>query len=631
MSDQGLPPLYQPSAGNLSACVIVDTRRPADYALVEPAIFVALGHLGIPFLVRDLADGPLTRDELTRPPVIILAQRGLGESVGRDGGQHILAAQAAGTGLVSFDPALAAYGSDFGREFALVPKGDPKPATSFTVVGNEHWIAALHEAGDETQAVQPVPVFPVGTDCDVLVADSEGSAVLVAGHRGEGRFAFWAAGPEIWLQSHLGHAQGLDDLFWRSLVWSARKPFPMKAMPPFVTARIDDVNGINALWWVTASFAVKDKPLPRPLTELLCDVHPGRHSTAWRLRYVDILNDHGYIPNLGLFLDQVGDDDWAVLREKSKAGLAEPAPHAFSDHISADGVRTVDFIYQSGPSSPGEHGEPWSGPDPPDVVREKFGRLDALWEERGIEPARTLNTHWHHPSLPCLPYLKERGQVFLASEILFGMSIMDESAHRWRMGPYGSPSTYAYGSSCFLDYIPMPPDVPGVRTGDFFAAGAYWGDRSTGGDPADFLCTETVSDPDSGRTRNNLEHAAERLARRLRVGLGSMFFGLLFCHEQHLAMLTEPELRTILEEADRLSSRFEKEFVGYDHVAEYARSRCDTSITEATLQPSGAVYLKLSGRSTVPLRLYVFADDGDWCPHRFQQLPVFEGSTAVTF
>ena len=631
MADQGLPPLHQPTAGNLSAQVIVDTRRPTEYAVVEPAIFVALGHLGLPFLVRDLTDGPLSTAELAQPPVIVLAQRGLGESMGEAGARQLLTAQATGTGLVSFDPSVAPYGREFCKEFGLAPKGEPEPANVLTVGASDHWIAALHEPGEDTPTVQPLPVWPVGTDRDVLLTTRDGAPVLLAGRRGKGRFAFWTAAPEMWLQSYLGHAQGLDDLFWRSFVWCARKPFVMKAMPPFVTARIDDVSGINSLWWVAASFAVKDKPLPRPLGALLCDIQPGRQSTASRLRYLDILNEHGYIPNLGLFLDQVGDDDWEILKAKSQAGLAEPAAHAFSDHISPEGVRTVDFIYQAGPSSPGEYGEPWSGPDPPDVVREKFNRLDAIWRRRGIEPAHTLNTHWHHPSLPCLPFLKDRGQVFLASATLFGMSILDDEAHRWRLGPYGRASSYAYGSSCFMDYLPVPPNVPGVRTGDFFVAGAYWGSRATGGDPADSLCTETVSDPDSGRTRNNLEHAAERLAQRLRVGLGSMFFGLLFCHEQHLGMLTEPELRTMLQEADRLSSRYQKEFVGYDQVSEYARSKCETQITQARVDRNGAVSLELSGRATVPLRVYVFADEGDRCPHRFQQLPVFEGSSTVTF
>ncbi|MFB3881933.1 MAG: hypothetical protein ACE149_11765 [Armatimonadota bacterium] len=631
MSEQEQLPLYRQTAGNLSAQVIVDSRRPADYALVEPTVLVALGHLGIPFLVHDLANGAPSEEKLKRCPLIVLAQRGLGENIGEAGARRLLSAQAAGTGLVSFDPALAAYGRDFAREFGLAPAGDPVSASALTLVGNEHWITALHEAGERIQTVQPVPVSPVGADGDVLLATGDGSPVLVAGYRGTGRFAFWTTGPELWLQGYLGHAQPHDDLFWRALAWSARKPFIMKAMPPFVAARIDDVSGVNSLWWVIASFAVKDKPLPRPLGELLCDVHPGSRSTAWRLRYLDILNEHGYVPSLGLFLDQVADSDWEVLGAKSQAGLAELAAHAWSDHISPQGVRTVDFIYQAGPSRPGRYGEPWSDPDPPEVVRAKFDRLDAIWRSRGIKPARTLNTHWHPPSPACLPYLKERGQVFLASETLFGMSILDENAHRWRLGPYGGTRAHAYGSGCFMDYMPVPGEAPGVQTGDFFSAGAYWGDPTAGGDPSDFLCTETVSDPDSDRTRNNIEQAAQRLARRLRVGLGSMFFGLLFCHEQHLAMLTEPELRTILQEADRLSARFEKEFVGYDRVAEYARSKCDTWIAEANLRHDGAIAVKLSGRATVPLRLYVFSDDGDRCPHRFEQLPPFEGGAAVTF
>ena len=51
------------------------------------------------------------------------------------------------------------------------------------------------------------------------------------------------------LNSVKGPLYGLDDLFWRSMVWAARKPFVMQGMPPFVTMRMDDASG--PLWWIS--------------------------------------------------------------------------------------------------------------------------------------------------------------------------------------------------------------------------------------------------------------------------------------------------------------------------------------------------------------------------------------------
>ncbi len=628
-----LPPLFQPTAGNLALLLIVDSRLPTR-SEVEPAILSALGHLGLPYQLRDLADGALTGQELAGRPLVVLGQQGLGRALGEGGARVLLEALSGGVGLVSFDSSLEGYGPEFLRALELAPRGGPAPSHVFRVCAADHWITGTRAVGEEVEAVEPVPVESVAAGGTPLLATGNGRCVLCVGRHGRGRYAYWAAPPALWLQRCVGHAQGLDDLFWKCLVWCARKPLVMKAMPPFVTARIDDVCGLRSLWWVLATFGVSGRPLPEPITRLLCDPLPGRRSTAWGLRYVDVLNAHGYIPNLGLYPDQLADPDWGVLKEKSEAGLAEPFAHAFSDHIAATGARTVDFIYQSGPSSPGRFGEPWSLEDPPERARQKFARLDAIWAKRGIRPARSVNSHWHNPAPSALPFLKERGQTFLMSGSLFGISLMDSEAYEWRMGPYGATGSSRWGrAGCVLDYPPIPPGVPGVATGDFLCVESSWGRRGTREhrveDPGDFLCTESVSDPGSGRRRNNIEVAAQRLAQRLRVGLDSMFFGLLMTHEQHLSVLTEPELEALLSEADRLTSSYEKEFVGHDHVAEYAQAKLESHLAEGNVDGAGRVSLKLTGRAMVPLRLYVFRDEGERRLHRYQEVPVFDGEAEV--
>ncbi len=72
--------------------------------------------------------------------------------------------------------------------------------------------------------------------------------------------------------------------------------------------------------------------------------------------------------------------------------------------------------------------------------------------------------------------------------------------------------------------------------------------------------------------------------------------------------------------------------VGYDHIAEYARSKVDTQITDAAREGRGdAVRVVLQGEATVPLKLYVFRDVGDGAEHRFEDVPPFQGKQEVRF
>ena len=78
--------------------------------------------------------------------------------------------------------------------------------------------------------------------------------------------------------------------------------------------------------------------------------------------------------------------------------------------------------------------------------------------------------------------------------------------------------------------------------------------------------------------------------------------------------------------------RHERIPAGYDHLAEYARSKVDTHLSDAAREGRGdAVRVALRGEATVPLELYVFRDVGDGVEHRFEEVPAFHGKQEVRF
>jgi hypothetical protein len=75
-------------------------------------------------------------------------------------------------------------------------------------------------------------------------------------------------------------------------------------------------------------------------------------------------------------------------------------------------------------------------------------------------------------------------------------------------------------------------------------------------------------------------------------------------------------------------TRYEKIFVGYDHVARYARSIYDTSIVRVEADKNG-IMCDLQGQTFVPLNLYLFTDVDGSVEKRFIDVPVFKGDSSI--
>ncbi len=619
--------LARQSQGGMALLAVVDSRKVQAWHEATKAVFPALIHLGMPYAIHDRAAGPLGIELIRSHPAVLLAQEGLSQGLTLPEQEALLEGLSAGTGLVNLDPGLPLQATALAGGLGLSAGAPATTCSAIRTLSNDHYLTHTRVPGEQIGLLKPVPLLAAAAgSAPMPLASESGAPVLVAGCRG-GRYVHFCLSPRVWLNDHLGHGNGLDGTFWRSVVWAARKPFLMKAMPPFVTIRIDDAQGVGGLWWNLQQCLVR-RPLhiPEPIQDLLCDFSPGRRSVAHSFGYIDVFNKHGIIPAIGLFIDQVSAEDRAILKRYHDAGKAEFSIHAFSEYTRyriGDGeeARVTEFLYHKGWHEAAD-GAFVIDEYTPEELAHNFARADRFWAETGMRPSRVVNTHYVNPGVNSLPFLKARGQDLMMFAALFGRMYDSHYLDPWSRAPYGS-------MGMVFDYLPVPAGVPDVAAGDFFNAEAHYYDPyqlADTGHVDDGNIDFTVGATMKGCVRddNDLQAAAENILRQVRVGLDGLFFGCMMAHEQGLAVLTAPELDEILTLTDRALSRHDMLFASYEHIAEYARCKVDSHIAAAD-ECEGAISCRLTGQTTLPLQLYLFHDDGDGCRYEFRQVPPFSG------
>ncbi len=577
---------YPQSRGNLAITAIVDSSQP-EFAFQFESTFGALTHFGIPFRVLNLADGQPTDDGLRGVPLAAIFQEHLGARLGTEGRAALLRAVEAGMGLVNFDNDLAGYGSAWLDAAGLAGAGRGGEVLAdgledLYVRDNQHAITWYQDGDPHKRMKVPVPTVLTRTtapEANVLLEDDRGAPMLVARPLGRGKVAQWLVSPKVWLRQYFGHTFGLDDVWLRSLVWAARKPFVMKAMPPFFRLRFDDCQG---LW------------------------RDGKD-----LHFVEVLNELGHVPSVCFCMRAVTADGAAKIHELYHAGKAEFAPHTLKPMTS--------LFYGD------EHGE-----YTPEQFASLFGEIDETVDRLGIKPSRILSDHDHGWSVNAIPGLVQRDITYKMNITMPGETW--EAVHQdWHPAPYGSMD-YAF------DFLPSPADKFFVVHNHFPPAFEY---ARAYLDEDHFLYNRGGGygrykwDMLNGVTRgpayaeNQIAVSAQRLADQTRLGLDAMFFGGTITHSHFIQHLNEQEWREILTRADTLMPRHRYESVPYDFLADYARSKVQTSIAAAEATGS-EVDVQLEGGAVVPLRLYVFAEP-DGAEHRFETAEPFEGRTSLRF
>jgi len=551
-----------------SVLAVVDSSAAQARATAETALMLALQHFRAPRRVADLASGGLARHLDSLPAVIIIGQPGLASKLSAADIDALCRVVRSGVGLINLDGELAARCPDL---LAPVITGAAQvafEAAAAITTGREHSIIAGRRS-DRLPFTNPVRSWPgrPAAGAAVLMEDDSGAPLVIAGGAGEGRIVHFCCAPELWTFDHLGHGAGLDDVFWRSIVWAARKPFAMLAMPPFVTVRIDDASGSGSI------FA------------------RARDSAALRFDYIDELNRHGFLPNVGLFIDDITEDDVAVIHAKWAAKEAQFSPHAFRDPRNI-----AEFqIYMRHEGT--EYSE--------EELRENFERVDEKFAAWRITPSRTLNAHFYEAGVNAVPFFRERGWMYMMTEVRFGKGYRDPEARTWFPRPYGH---FGY----ILDEM---PDYP-----EFFDVLSHYNPAVGLAGSVDFLGGKTVFWNES--MHNNLEGAIEQGAAMIARGLDNLVFGVLMTHEQRIASLGIAEWRRILHGIIRELEGYEKIFVPYDEISDYARARHAVDLGRATYREGdGTLECAIVGEADRELLLHVFTEEQGEVVRTFHRLP----------
>jgi hypothetical protein len=389
---------------------------------VDETVLVALEHYGMPYRLLDLARERPTAAALAACAELVLAQDGLGDRMTPAETRLIVEAVSGGLGLVNFDWDLRRYDGAL-LEMWGFEQVERLPIASdlFFVPDNRHAITWLQPAPVFHRAkrmvtglvvkgwrdgVEPLVEMVLGKDQLVYTRhlvpgnafEPKHYPVALAGRWGQGRAVQWTVNPRLWRAGALGHLGGLDDVFWRALVWAARKPFVANMLPPFVTMSFDDCSGRQDF------------------------------------RYLDVCRQHGFRPLASLFIDDLRDRHLPVLREKVQAGEILVNTHAMSYYD----LQLYDF-------GVGEH--------TPAALRDRFARDDAFYERLGVSCARTMRDHWGEIGVASLPFLKARGRIYINTPIFVGEQKADQF-----VPPYGAGYWPFNSTLCFYDVLPDDND-----------------------------------------------------------------------------------------------------------------------------------------------------------------------------
>ncbi|KJK22967.1 hypothetical protein UB46_18805 [Burkholderiaceae bacterium 16] len=573
-----------PSMGNGVVLVLADSRR-TESCLLQRTVVSALGHFRIPYRIHDIACESLSSDILGNVAAILIGQENLGLGLTSADISLILNEVQEGAGLISLDPYFYRYDGAWAEALGLAsgnsPAAETYGITSIRVHDNSHYISYTQKFGDVHTTRMPTPaVRPLKYSRDwQIIATSEESPAFMARVFGAGRVIQWLISPRLWTLQFFGHAHGLDDMYWKGIVWAARKPFAMLPMPPFVRFRFDDCTGL--------------------------------YRTAEDLSFLKVLNKFGHKPNLCVSMNALQDDGWKFLKALYDAGGVEVAPHTWSGGVG---------LYYG--DSEGEYSD--------QKLRSLIMRTKKMMDDHGITPSKILSDHDHECSELAMPLLRELGIEFKMNVMMPGETWTGIHLD-WEPGPYGS-MCYA------LDYIPGPdplfvvfnhyPTFDYARVGIGGSKFLLSRDGGVGPYKWDFL---------NGLTKmtlgeNDIEAMASRLADHTRLGLNSLFFGGSISHSHFSSELSLREWEAVLERYEKLTDRLTKINVGYDDICVYARSRHHTFIERAEIRREvGNSSIVFGGMAEVPLKLYVASNAGDGVDWSLVDVPAFSDHTAVRF
>jgi hypothetical protein len=352
-----------------SALVLVNAQS-ADFVDFQQFIQPYLDHFGIPYTELEISTTAVTAD-VEEYALLIIGHRNFDSGTTRylDPAEEgfISAAVNAGSGLVNFDNVLSVGGSTARYQFiddVFTFGYNSTTAGSDVTFANPalNYIIQNHTNG-QVITTNTMNLAGITLPGDVISLVSSGTQPFIAvTDYGLGRGVQF--GSYDWISHSVkGPLWGLDDLFWRSMVWAARKPFIMQGLPPFVTMRMDDVSG--PLWWIGAA------------------------------------NDYGFIPWAGVFTNDIDSTEAAQLSSLVNSGKATSSIHAFNNGTSR-------FFYY-------DHNNSQNYDDP--TVASNFAEATQWFTDRNIPIGDYATPHYYEVGSNVFEELDTWGLKYLSTDL----------------------------------------------------------------------------------------------------------------------------------------------------------------------------------------------------------------------
>ena len=590
------------SAGNRTVLVIIDSRKITDRHPADQTVFAALDHFGVAWEVLDGGDYMGFIPDYVAPRALyIIAHDGAAGWLAPETAQQIAdAVTAGGAGLVSFDRRLHEW-PDALR--ALLPDDIFQTRTGILRFGPPGFISHGHDEGEELELQEEIAALAFAADARshtplsdaqdrTLVTDAQGRSVVISADVGAGRMVLFGTGESIYREGVYGHVRGIDGLMWRSIVWAAAKPFPMRCVPPYVTARIDDCNG-----------------------------------TYGAFAYVDAMNRFGIGPNLGLFTDEMGPTDWAAAKRLYDSGGADFSMHAFRDDFyvaRADYRPWATLADKPDLSEGGRHTlfeglsmDHDTGADlPAETVRRNFRRMDEAFAAAGISHWRVLNAHFGEVGWRAVPLFLQRGVDMPCNNSALGQLYSNQPV--WRPRPYGiRGSSGRHG--LILDRCPQHPAMTFVSISMAHVGKSH-------------MTTDILSGrvPFIGEAeRPKIAEAAAAGTANLKLGLDALAYGLLFPHQARNHAISPLDWESIVSGA--MSGRVGREWEGAlrEDVGVICKRLLDSALVRASVDQSGVLRCELVGATDGPSPLTVWENEDDICTRRVVDIAAIDGYAEV--
>ena len=279
---------------NASDVILLVNSNTAEKSVAMEKVIPYLNNFGVKFTTVDLATEEIL-SETNDPALVIIGHSGIATGLTMSLEDYLNQCQSKGTGILSFDPLMPAN--------LLTPiteslEKDPDVGT-LRFSDETHYITGYRSPGETKELFGYMSIPKMSVKEGEAIITGNDLPLLVAVNSPKGRIAQWTS--QDWMYySILGPLGGLDDCLWKSIVWAARKPFVMQALPPLTTMRVDDVVGSGRQQW---------------------DVSP--------FQWVKTVNKYGFKPWMGLFIYNITPEGVNELKELLPAGLATGTPHAF--------------------------------------------------------------------------------------------------------------------------------------------------------------------------------------------------------------------------------------------------------------------------------------------------------------